>query len=131
MPPNARNGGGNWQNNMQYYPYAQNTYMNAPQQPVNNILRVMGPESAKAYTLPADSKVILFDAENPVFYLKTTDDSGFSTNPRAFKFEEIEFSKIQQPQEQPDTSNFVTKDDLENLKTDISDLKEMLQGLVS
>lgn len=33
-----------------------------------NIFRVIGPESAKAYPLPPDSNVVLFDGEKPVFY---------------------------------------------------------------
>ena len=33
--------------------------------------------------------------------------------------------------EQIDTSNFVTKDDLEILEKDVSELKNMLEGLVS
>ena len=33
--------------------------------------------------------------------------------------------------EQIDTSNFVTKDDLETLEKDVSELKNMLEGLVS
>ena len=130
MPSNVKYGG--WQNNIPYYP--QNNFMNNSQvqQPIDNILRVMGPESAKAYALPPNSKVILFDADNPIFYLKTTDDSGFATNPRAFKFEEISMSEIQgSVQEQIDTSNFVTKDDLKDLQKDFSELKEILEGLVN
>ena len=113
-----------WPYNMQYQ-QPNNTI-----QPIDNIIRVMGPESAKAYILPANSKVILFDADNPIFYLKTTDDSGFATNPRAFKFEEIEMPDIQQLNSN-NTSDFITRDDLKNLETDISELKEMLEGLVN
>lgn len=109
--------------------YQQPNINNNPQQqqPVNNLLRVTGPESAKAYSLPPNSNVVLFDADNPIFYLKTTDDSGFA-NLRVFTFEE---QKQAEPQSSPDISNFATKDDLETLKTNISELKEMLEGLVN
>jgi hypothetical protein len=115
-------------------PYQQqsNSMNNIQQQPVNNLLRVTGPESAKAYSLPPNSNVVLFDADNPIFYLKSTDDSGFA-NLRTFTFEEQKPVEIQ-PQpitEQIDTSNFVTKDDLKALKNDFSELKEMLEGLVN
>ena len=101
------------------------------QQPVNNILRVTGPESAKAYSIPADSSVILFDANNPIFYLKTTDDGGFPHPLRTFKFEEVKVPDISASMEQIDTSNFATKDDLDTLQSNISELKEMLEGLVN
>ena len=100
-----------------------------PQQSTNNIIRVTGPESAKAYPVAPNSDVILFDGENPIFYWKSTDDSGFARI-RMFKFEEQ--TEIQQPTtEQIDTSNFVTKNDLEILEKNVSELKEMLEGLVN
>ena len=104
--------------------------MNNTRNPINNILKVTGPESAKAYSLPPDSSVILFDAENPVFYLKATDDGGFPHPLRTFSFEEIKTPENQSI-EQIDTSNFVTKNDLETLQNDISELKNMLEGLVN
>ena len=48
--------------------FNNNNNMQQPQQPVSNILRVTGPESAKAYPVSPNSDVILFDGENPVFY---------------------------------------------------------------
>lgn len=42
--------------------------MNAKPQPINNLLRVTGPESAKAYSMPPNSDVVLFDSERPIFY---------------------------------------------------------------
>ena len=119
-PNNWSNNG--WQWNNQY----QN--MQQPQRSETNIIRVTGPESAKAYAIEKDSSVVLFDAANPIFYVKTTDDGGFPLPLRTFKFEEI----IEQPSEPPvDTSNFATKDDLENLEKNITELKTLLEGLVS
>lgn len=103
-----------------------------PQQPVNNIIRVTGPESAKAYPLGERSSVILFDAENPIFYLKTTDDGGFPNPLRSFSFEEIKTVENQQPAiEQTDAVNFATKEDFETLEKNVSELKNMLEGLVN
>lgn len=92
-----------------------------------NIIRVTGPESAKAYGIGRDSVVVLFDANNPIFYIKSTDDGGFPLPLRTFKFEEI----IEQPQEPIDTSNFATKNDLEDLEKNIAELKDLLEGLVN
>lgn len=123
--PNYWSGGWTW--NM---PYQQpnNQGNNIQQQPINNLLRVTGPESAKAYSIPPNSNVVLFDADNPIFYLKSTDDSGFA-NLRTFKFEEQKIIEVQPQVEQ--NSNSVTKNDLEALEKDISELKEMLEGLVN
>lgn len=124
-PPSGWSGA--WQNN--YNPYQPPQLNTINQQPVNNLLRVTGPESAKAYSLPPNSNVVLFDAENPIFYWKSTDDSGFATL-RTFIFEEqkaVEPSTV----EQMDTSNFATKDDLSILKDNILEMKELLEGLVN
>ena len=128
MPNNNWNNGWQWN---QQQPYQQQTNNINNRQPINNILRVTGPESAKAYSIPADSSVVLFDAENPVFYLKTTDDGGFPHPLRTFSFEEMKTPDTQQPTEQIDTSNFATKDDLEILQKNIHELKDLLEGLVN
>ena len=61
-----------------------------PQQPqtLNNILQVMGPESAEAFQIGPNSQVILMDSNRPVFYMKRSDDSGFSET-KAYSFQEI------------------------------------------
>lgn len=103
-------------------------------QPVNNVFRVTGPESARAYSIPPKSNVVLFDAENPIFYWKTTDDAGYPTPLRAFKFEEIQLNEqlqLQSTIEQIDTSNFVTKDDLDAVKENVVEIKNLLEGLVN
>ena len=126
----------NWSNGWQWnQPQVNNIQpqINNVQQPVNNILRVTGPESAKAYSIPAKSSVVLFDAENPIFYLKTTDDGGFPHPLRVFTFEELKTSETLQPvnQEQFDVSNFATKEDLAMLETNVNEIKEILEGLVN
>lgn len=111
--------------------YQQSNTNNIIQQPVNNMLQVMGPESAKAYSLPTNSKVVLFDASNPIFYFKATDENGFISAFKIYKFEEIDMSEAQfLSSEQNDTLNFATKEDLEALQNNISELKDMLKGLV-
>lgn len=122
------NWSGGWSQNQLNQQFSNNTQ----QQSIDNILRVIGPESAKAYPLSANSNVVLFDAKNPIFYWKVTDDSGYSYPLRAFKFEEITNLESQsQTIEEIDISNFATKEDLTALKENVSEIKEILEGLVN
>lgn len=58
------------------------------QQPGMQLIRVTGMEGAKAYQMPPNSAVPLFDADSDVMYVKTTDGAGFPTI-RAFSFKPI------------------------------------------
>ena len=122
-----------------YYPQApRNNYPNINQnntlptlmqnqvqpQPINNILQVMGPESAQAYQLGPDSQVILMDSNKPVFYMKKSDSSGYSET-RAFEFKEIpliptneNFNKTQISKSQ----EYITKSEFEEFKKMIEEL---------
>ena len=102
---------------------------NQQPQPANNLLRVTGPESAKAYSVPPNSSVVLFDADNPTFYLVTSDDSGFKSM-RTFDFSERQQIEVQPAVEQADLSAFATKDDLEEIKSELSEMTKMLKGLM-
>lgn len=57
--------------------------------PVNGLVSVTGIEGAKAYQLPPNSSVALFDANEDIMYIKSTDGAGFPTV-RPFRFEPIE-----------------------------------------
>ena len=118
-----------WSPNTQYpQPSTYSGSGSHVQQPVNNLLRVTGPESAKAYPLPPNSSVVLFDGENPIFYLKSTDDSGFATL-REFEF--MEKAK-QEPAPQAVGQDAVKElqDEISSIKSDISEMRELLEGLV-
>lgn len=69
-----------------------------PQQPVDNLIRVTGIDGAKAYQLPANSTVALFDANNDIMYIKTTDGAGFPSI-RAFSFAPLESATTETPTE--------------------------------
>lgn len=92
----------------------------------NNLLKVQGPESAKAYQLGPNSTVVLFDANDPIFYLKATDDGGFATL-RTFEFSERPPETIDV---KPVESGYAGKDELEEIKKQLSDISEALKGLV-
>lgn len=58
--------------------YDQNQYQ-------QGLIKVTGLEGAKAYQMQPNSVVALFDANNDIFYVKSTDGAGFPTI-RAFSF---------------------------------------------
>lgn len=53
------------------------------------LIRVTGMDGAKAYQMPPNSVVPLFDADNDIMYVKSTDGAGFPTI-RAFAFQPVE-----------------------------------------
>lgn len=58
----------------------------------NQVQYVNGLDSAKSYNLRPNESVILMDANNPIFYHKQADASGFCTI-KAYRFEEIREEK--------------------------------------
>lgn len=93
---------------------------------MNNVLRVMGVESAKEYQIGPDSQVILMDVSRPVFYMKRSDDSGYS-EVRAFEFKEI-------PLDSTSTASLPTSsNDAPSLyltREEFLDFKRMIEDLV-
>lgn len=63
-------------------------------QPVNGLVSVTGIDGARAYQLPPNSSMPLFDANDDILYVKTTDGAGFPTV-KAFRFEPIEPERSQ------------------------------------
>lgn len=93
-------------------------------QPLNNILQVMGPESAQAYQLGPDSQVILMDSNKPIFYMKKSDSSGYSET-RAFEFHEIPLfqnNSSTNNNQLAQNSEYITKSEFEDFKKMIEDL---------
>ncbi len=85
-----------------YQPYGQQ-YQPMPQTiqpqqaPQSGLNRVTGYEGARAFQVPANSIVPLFDDTQDVFYIKTTDSGGFPTI-KAYRFSPIEDAPTQQAQ---------------------------------
>lgn len=98
---------------MSYYGYQ------GYQQPVNTLTRVTGMEGARLYQMPPNSTVALFDGNDDLFYVKSTDGAGFPTI-RTFRFEEVA-----QPQAQP---QYVTHDEFVALADKIDRLLGELDG---
>ena len=93
-----------------YQPTPMPTY-NTPQTGTD-IIWVQGLAGAKAYPVAAGRSAQLMDSEDSLFYIKTTDASGMPQPLRIFKYEEISEGAAQTPQ--IDTSDFVTKDELDD-----------------
>lgn len=92
-----------------YLPNYQRAYQ--PQMPMmqspQTLTRVTGIEGAKAYQMAPNSVAALFDGDNDIFYVKSTDGAGFPTI-KAFSFAPLETSPAQ--------SDFVTRAEFEELK---------------
>jgi hypothetical protein len=108
-------------------------------QPRNNMPRVSGPESAKAYPMNPGDEIVVFDANEPVFYFLSADDSGFKQM-KTFEFNEKapDVLDVQPQVNTMEIPDLVTKGDFDGLKkqveafsSDLSELKEMIEGLVS
>lgn len=76
-------------------------FMNPTQGTYAPIQYVNGIDSANAYAMQPNQEVILMDSNNPVFYFKKTDASGFSTV-KAYEFHEMK-------PENEKTSEYLTK----------------------
>lgn len=96
-------------------PYSNHMYqqrMNQFSQP-QNLIRVNGIGGANAYQMSANSTVALFDYNEDIMYIKTTDGAGFP-NIRTFRFEEIS-------QNNPSV-DYVKKDEFEQFRKEIMEV---------
>lgn len=105
-----------------YTQQAQNPYMDRlaqmqPPQPRDGLIRVTGMDGARAYQMPPNSAVALFDGGQDVFYVKTTDGAGFPTI-RAYSFQPMEQAQAMGANE------YVTRAEFEQLKEMIAHGKQ-------
>jgi hypothetical protein len=87
-------------------------------QPVSDtgILWVQGEAGAKSWAVAPGKSVMLMDSESNTFYIKSSDNSGMPMPLRIFDY--TERTQLTQPvntiqHEQIDTSQFITKEELE------------------
>lgn len=99
------------------YGYNPYTLQQTPQVPVSGfnsnrgeLIRVTGFDGAKAYQMPPNSNAALFDNNEDIFYVKTTDGAGFPTI-RAFRFTPMEMTQ--------QANEFVTRDEFEKLRQEV------------
>lgn len=108
-----------------------NMYMPKQISPQNNgIIWVQGIEGAKAYQIPQNSNIILMDSEKNRMYIKTSDNIGMC-NLRIFDFTEV--TETSQGHNsvatQPDLSQYVTRDELNNILEQLNGGKDNEQSV--
>ena len=81
---------------------------------------VDGIDGARAFKAGKNAKVPLFDVNEPVFFFKVTDANGNEMPLKKFRFAEEEIPK--------EDGDFVTMRDLNAIRSDIDDLKKLLQA---
>lgn len=108
-----------------------NMYMPKQLVPQNNGINwVQGIEGAKAYQIPQNSNIILMDSEKNRMYIKTSDNIGMC-NLRIFDFTEV--TETSQGHNsvatQPDLSQYVTRDELNNILEQLNGGKDNEQSV--
>lgn len=116
-----------------YYPNQQPMQYTRPQpQPAqqpqqNGVIWVQGEEGAKAYMVAAGNSVLLMDAENTRFYIKSTDQSGMPLPLRVFDYTERQNMQNTHPHPQAMQSaqQYVTRAEFDALTARINQLIPM------
>ena len=95
-----------------FYPNQFST-LTQPQMTTQNLIRVNGIDGAKAYQMSANSTVALFDTNEDIMYVKSTDGAGFPSI-RTFSFTEIkENIKVSQ------NSDYISRQEFEDFKKEL------------
>ena len=84
-----------------------------PQEQAQNLIRVNGIDGAKAYQMPANSTVALFDSNEDIMYVKSTDGAGFPSI-RTFEFTE----KVNAEVKSPDVE-YISREEFEEFKKEL------------
>ena len=101
------------QNQFYQQPGMNNQQFFQQQEQPQNLIRVNGLEGAKAYQMSANSTVALFDANNDLMYVKSTDGAGFPSI-RTFTFSELqEESKAEQ------NVDYISREEFEEFKKEL------------
>lgn len=101
--------------NQFYNPQMMNPTPGQPQEQAQNLIRVNGIDGAKAYQMPANSTVALFDSNEDVMYVKSTDGAGFPSI-RTFSFIE----KVNVEGKSPDVE-YISREEFEKFKKELMD----------
>jgi hypothetical protein len=95
---------------------------------------VQGEEGAKSWQVAPGASVLLMDSENPVFFIKSSDASGMPLPLRIFDYTERtqqaqNHAPVAQPEQpQINFSDYVTKNEFEELKAQLEELRNLQQG---
>jgi hypothetical protein len=101
------------QNQFYQQPGMNNQQFFQQQEQPQNLIRVNGLEGAKAYQMSANSIVSLFDANDDIMYIKSTDGAGFPSI-RTFSFTEVK--EQNKPIQQVD---YISREEFEEFKKEL------------
>ena len=106
-------------------PMPTQTMQAQPAQQSSQIIWVSGEAGAKSYLVAPGNTVMLMDAENSVFYLKSADSSGMPLPLRIFDYKERTTAAQQAfggsaATETINLDNFVTRKEFEELRASIA-----------
>ena len=99
--------------NQFYNPQMMNPTPRQPQEQTQSLIRVNGIDGAKAYQMPANSTVALFDSNEDIMYVKSTDGAGFPSI-RTFEFTE----KVNVERKSPDVE-YISREEFEKFKKEL------------
>ena len=97
----------------QYYNPQMNNQQIFTQEQTQNLIRVNGIEGAKTYQMSANSTVALFDSNEDIMYIKTTDGAGFPSI-RTFSFTEVKEENKSTQQ-----SDYISRQEFEEFKKEL------------
>lgn len=93
------------------------------QPPVHGFIHVTGLDGAKAYPMPPNSEVPLFDSTDDVLYIKTTDGAGFPTIRVCDVYE--------RGTSDGDQVEYVTRDELDRTYRDLAGQLDRIRGEIN
>lgn len=98
-------------------------YQQPQPQPVQNsgINWIQGEGAARSFLVAPNSSVVLFDSEDPVFFIKSADQAGMPTL-RTFRYEEVTGQTVST--QQIDTSAYITREEFEQRIAELSAPKQ-------
>jgi hypothetical protein len=101
------------QNQFYQQPGMNNQQFFQQQEQPQNLIRVNGLEGAKAYQMSANSTVALFDSNNDLMYVKSTDGAGFPSI-RTFTF-----SELQEEPKAEQNVDYISREEFEEFKKEL------------
>lgn len=97
----------------QYYNQQMNNQQFQSQPETRNLIRVNGIGGAKAYQMYPDSTVALFDSNEDIMYIKSTDGAGFPSI-RSFRFEALKEDTQTDP-----SVDYISREEFEEFKKEL------------
>lgn len=119
-----------YQGNYPNYQQQQNYAYQMPQQTNQGLNWVQGESGAKSWLVGRGETVLLMDSENPIFYLKSSDQAGMPLPLRIFDYtERTQNAPAQQPTLNNTEVDFVTREEYKTICDKYEELKKMIDDM--